>query len=144
MGAHHNAYHGYFYVEEHPPPPPPHAYELQSYPPQPLMPYGQQEKTLMPYGQQEKTLMPYGQQDILCCPPPGYPDPPNVAAITCDEPTNANTTVPVPLPRNFDLVPYVEPQPPPLPPHQHIVQQPEEVCLFTKFELIYTRVIQFS
>ena len=80
MGPHRNAYHGYFYVEEHPPPPPPHAYELPNY-----------------------------QRFLENCYPTPTPYPtPNVqpATLTYDVVDNA----PVPLPRNFEMVPYAEPQ----------------------------------
>ena len=97
MGGQHNAYHGYFYVEEHPPPPPPHAYELQ------------------PGYHQTHQMVAY--PDMNSCCGPIYSEPPPVSAINCDEQNN----VPVPLPRSFEMVPYVEQQ------QQPVQQQQEEV-----------------
>ena len=112
MGAHHNAYHGYFYLEEHPPPAPPHAYELQqqTYQPQSIVTYP-------------------ADLQAYCPPPPPKYQPEPTPAITCDEQHQQSiNNVPVPLPRSFDIVPYNEPMPPPPPPHQNLqTTQQEEV-----------------
>lgn len=100
LGGQHNAYHGFFYVEEHPPPPPPHAYELQQ-----------------GYHPQTHQMVAY-PQDINCYGPIYSEPPPIMSAISCDEQNN----VPVPLPRSFEMVPYVETQQ-----QQPVQQQQEEV-----------------
>ena len=56
--------------------------------------------------------------DINCYGPIYSEPPPIMSAISCDEQNN----VPVPLPRSFEMVPYVETQQP-----QPVQQQQEEV-----------------
>ena len=57
--------------------------------------------------------------DINCYGPIYSEPPPIMSAISCDEQNN----VPVPLPRSFEMVPYVETQQP----QQPVQQQQEEV-----------------
>ena len=108
LGGQHNAYHGFFYVEEHPPPPPPHAYEIQSaYHPA----HQQMGRNNHLTHQQGGPTTPHHQimayQNMNQCCAPIYSEPPPISAsINCDE--NQRNNMPVPMPRSFEMVPYVE------------------------------------
>ena len=107
LGGQHNAYHGFFYVEEHPPPPPPHAYEIQSA----YHPAHQQMGRNSHLAHQQGPTTPHHQimayQNMNQCCAPIYSEPPPISAsINCDE--NQRNNMPVPMPRSFEMVPYVE------------------------------------